>query len=63
MPQLSTCSPEISRSCSCSAPHRGYEALTMFAVRVHTHGLGRRVFMTRETWNKTGERACVCACV
>eukprot|EP00198_Chlamydomonas_reinhardtii_P008225 XP_001697562.1 peptidylglycine alpha-amidating monooxygenase [Chlamydomonas reinhardtii] len=34
--------------------YKGYEALTMFAVRVHTHGLGRRVFMTRETWNKTG---------
>ncbi|KAG2440171.1 hypothetical protein HXX76_004284 [Chlamydomonas incerta] len=34
--------------------YKGYEPLTMFAVRVHTHALGRRVFMTREKWNKTG---------
>ncbi|PNG99073.1 putative peptidyl-glycine alpha-amidating monooxygenase T19B4.1, partial [Tetrabaena socialis] len=32
---------------------KSYQPLTMFAVRVHTHALGRNVYMTRETWNKT----------
>ena len=45
--------------------YRGFEPLNTFAVRVHTHTLGRAVFMTRPRANGTGARVCVCvrACV
>ncbi|GIL97341.1 hypothetical protein Vretimale_2809 [Volvox reticuliferus] len=33
---------------------KSYQPLTMFAVRVHTHTLGRQVYMTREAWNHSG---------
>jgi hypothetical protein len=37
--------------------YRGFQPLHTFAVRVHTHTLGRAVIMTRpHTSNKTGER-------
>ena len=34
--------------------YNGHQPLTTFAMRVHTHTLGRTVFMTRETWNHSG---------
>ena len=34
--------------------YNGHQPLTTFAMRVHTHSLGRSVFMTRETWNHSG---------
>lgn len=34
---------------------KSYQPLNMFAVRVHTHALGRRVYMEREKWDKSGE--------
>lgn len=35
--------------------YRGWLPLTTFAMRVHTHTLGRSVTMTRVTRNGTGE--------
>ena len=45
--------------------YRGFEPLNTFAVRVHTHTLGRAVFMTRPRANGTGVCFClfVCWCV
>ncbi|KAG2498330.1 hypothetical protein HYH03_003590 [Edaphochlamys debaryana] len=43
-------SHQIKNSCC----FKSHQPLTMFAVRVHTHTLGRRVYMTRETWNHSG---------
>ena len=37
--------------------YKGHQPLTMFAVRVHTHVLGRSVYMDRDAWNGTGARA------
>ncbi|EFJ48883.1 hypothetical protein VOLCADRAFT_120843 [Volvox carteri f. nagariensis] len=33
---------------------KAHQPLTMFAVRVHTHVLGRQVYLTREAWNHSG---------
>ncbi|GAX81472.1 hypothetical protein CEUSTIGMA_g8901.t1 [Chlamydomonas eustigma] len=33
----------------------GHQPLTTFAMRVHTHSLGKNVYMTRETWNHSGQ--------
>lgn len=38
-----------------SCCYRGFQPLTSFAVRVHTHTLGREVFMTRAPPTKKGE--------
>lgn len=35
--------------------YRGHQPLTTFAVRVHTHALGRSVYMTRDKWDHSGE--------
>ncbi|GFR52234.1 hypothetical protein Agub_g14767 [Astrephomene gubernaculifera] len=32
---------------------KSHQPLTMFAVRVHTHTMGRQVYMTRRAWNGT----------
>ncbi len=34
--------------------YQGHQTLTMFAVRVHTHALGRRVYMTRPKSDDSG---------
>ncbi|KAJ9507908.1 hypothetical protein QJQ45_021247 [Haematococcus lacustris] len=34
--------------------YQGHQPLTAFAFRVHTHVLGRQVFMTRQAWNHSG---------
>ncbi len=33
---------------------KSHQPLTMFAARVHTHTLGKQVYMTREAWNRSG---------
>jgi hypothetical protein len=36
--------------------YRGFQPLTSFAVRVHTHTMGKRVFMNRAPATHTGEQ-------
>jgi hypothetical protein len=35
--------------------YRGFQPLTSFAVRVHTHTMGKRVFMNRAPPGRVGE--------
>lgn len=42
--------------------YKGHQPLTTFGVRVHTHVLGKTVFMDRDNWNHTGG-VCEMACM
>jgi peptidylamidoglycolate lyase len=45
-----------------SCCYRGFQPLTTFAVRVHTHTMGRAVFMTKMPTDPKGEPCSSISC-